>query len=358
LVLPLKSLHGAKPTLIPSNDDRPNSGLREGAVTHAEANASVARAEKTVIFGQQNRLRNGILIGDQKLRRFHAGHELVRFFYQGMNKLPEYFLDALLDTNLSITMITGSSDINTGDEEADRLSRASGGDLIVFKDVRNHQSFHTGYTRRTIYLPEGIVREAIFKGWDSWAIAEAIVREACPLLNYILILEFVRYAQKRLRSSFTVGSQKVVKATFRNLNRHLVESPSEQDTESEFDAFFRHYCKKCFTLDRKILNQDPYDIADSVFDEQQERVWADIKVNQIVTAFDFPDFFDLDRDIVHPAAHRAAYGVGQVAEPQTPDDLIHDIADAARFRVLRQTKTAALLDQVIQRGACHRATHR
>ena len=238
MALPLKSLRDARPTLIPPNDDRPNSGLREGNIVHAEVNASIARAQKTVIFGQQNRLRNGILMGDQKLPRFHAGHELVRFFYQGMNKLPEYFLDALLVCNVSVTLITGASEIDTGDPEADRLSRAAGGDLIVFNDVRNHQSFHTGYTRRTIYLPEGIVREAIYKGWDSWAIAEAIVREACPLLNYMLILDFIRYGQQRLRSKFTIGSQNVIKSTFRRLNRHLIESPNEEVEESEFDAFF------------------------------------------------------------------------------------------------------------------------
>jgi hypothetical protein len=317
VALPLKSLRNAKPTLIPPNNDRPNSGLREGNVSHADVNGSIARAQKTVIFGQQNRLRNGILMGDVKLPRFHAGHELVRFFYQGMNKLPEYFLDALLESNVSVTLITGASDVDTGDEEADRLSRAVGSDLLVLKDVRNHQSFHLGYTRKTVYLPEGIVREAIYKGWDSWSIAEAIVRETCPLLNYMLLLEYIRYAQLRLRSRFTVGSQNVIKSTFRRLNKHLVQSVDENDEESEFDAFFRHYCKKFFKFDREILKTDPYDIADTIFDEPQERVWADIKRNRIATAFDFPHFFDLDRDIVHPAAYRASRGPR--AEDRTTD---------------------------------------
>lgn len=350
MALPLKSLRDAKPTLIPSNDDRPNSGLREGDVTHAEVNAAIARAAKTVIFGQQNRLRNGILMGDEKLPRFHAGHELVRFFYQGMNKLPDYFLDALLDANVSITLITGASKVPSGDEETDRLARAAGGDLLVFKDVRNHQSFHIGYTRRTIYLPEGVVREAIYKGWDSWAVAEGIVREACPLLDYHLILEFIRDAQQRLRTKFTIGSQTVLENTLRHLNRHLVEAENEDDEESEFDAFVRHYCKHLFKLDRKILDEDPYALADDIFDEPQERLWANVKCNRIRTAFDFPDFFDLDRDIVHPAAYRAADVVGQDTDPETPEDFVHDMADAARFRVLRQTKTDALLDRVIAAG--------
>lgn len=350
MAIALNSLKNAKPTLIPPNDDRPNSGLREGNVVHAEVNAAITRAQKTVIFGQQNRLRNGILMGDEKLPRFHAGHELVRFFYQGMNKLPEYFLDALLESNVSVTLVTGASDAESGDPEIDRLARATGGDLLVFKDVRNHQSFHTGYTRKTIYLPEGIIREAIYKGWDSWAIAEAIVREACPLLDYLLILEFIRYAQQRLRSNYTVGSQNVIKTTFKRLNKHLVENIDNDEEESEFDAFFRHYCKKFFKLDRKILKADPYTLADSIFDEPQERIWADVKRNQIATAFDFPDFFDLDRDIVHPAAYRAADVVGQKVAPETPDDFVHDMGDAARFRVLRQTKTDTLLHKVIRKG--------
>ena len=92
---------------MPTNDHRPNSGRREGGITHAEGNKALASYEKTVIFGQQNRLRNGLLMPDEKLTRFHAGHELVRFFYQGMNKLPEYVLDALLSYDVSVTLITG-----------------------------------------------------------------------------------------------------------------------------------------------------------------------------------------------------------------------------------------------------------
>jgi len=72
-----------------------------------------------------------------------------------MNKLPEYFLDALLDYNITVTLVTGK-------------------ELLVFKGVRCHQSFHIGFTRKTIYIPEGVIREAINKGWDSWAISEAV----------------------------------------------------------------------------------------------------------------------------------------------------------------------------------------
>ena len=276
------------PTITPpSNDARPNSGLREGDISHADVNTAIRGAAKTIIFGQQNRLRNGILMADEKLPRFHAGHELVQFFYQGMNKLPEYFLDALLDSEISITLVTGPASAGK-DPQATVKAQAAGGDLLVFDHVRQHQSFHVGYTRRTIYVPEGILREAVYKGWDSWAVAEAVIREACPLLNYLLILNFIRRSQQRLRSHFTIGSQTVVKNTFLRMNKHLVVSENEDDEESEFEAFLRYYGQRFFKFDRKIRDQDPYELADDIFDEPQEREWSGQKVNQITTSLQFP----------------------------------------------------------------------
>jgi hypothetical protein len=69
----------------------------------------------------------------------------------------------------------------------------------------------------------------------------------------------------------------------------------------------------------------------------QERLWADVKANQISTTFDVPDFFDLDRDIVHPAVLRAAHNVGQSSEPQTPDDLVHDTTTTTRSMPSRKS---------------------
>ena len=65
----------------PPNDHRPNSGLREGDITHAEVNEALRIAPKTVIFGQQTRLRLGLLMEDEQLPRLHAGHDMVKFFY-------------------------------------------------------------------------------------------------------------------------------------------------------------------------------------------------------------------------------------------------------------------------------------
>ena len=87
-------------------DDRPNSGLREGDLDHAEVNAVIRRAEKTVTFGQQTRLRAGILMKeDERLSRFHAGHEVVRYFYGAIRLIPDYLLDAFLERGISVTMV-------------------------------------------------------------------------------------------------------------------------------------------------------------------------------------------------------------------------------------------------------------
>ena len=293
--------------------------------------APLSSYEKTVIFGQQNRLRNGLLMPDGKLKRFHAGHELVRFFYQGMNKLPEYVLDALLLYDVSVTLITGK-------------------DLLVFKGVRAHQAFHIGFTRKTIYIPEVVIREAINKGWDSWAISEAIICESWPLMDYLLILEFIRRAQQRLRTHVTLGTETTIKNALRRLNKHLQEAENEMAEDDDFRAFFRHYCHDFYAMDRKILDRDPYQLADKIYDEKQERVWADVKLDAITNAFEFPTFFDLDRDIVHPAAFEAADLRSLAIAPETPADVLHDICDAARFKVLRQTKTNLLLGQLVQFG--------
>jgi hypothetical protein len=107
------------------DDERPNSGLCQGEISHAEVNAALRAHHKTVIFGQQTRLRDGVLLADEKLDRFHAGHDLVKFFYGGIRQLPEYLVDALLVWGISVTLVKSD-------------------DLLVFRHVREHQSFHTG----------------------------------------------------------------------------------------------------------------------------------------------------------------------------------------------------------------------
>lgn len=174
------------PQFYSNSDDRPNTGLREGAIPHLEVNDTIRANPKTVIFGQQTRLRNGQLTPDEKLPRFHAGHDMVKFFYSSIRQLPPYLVDALLDNNVSVTLVQGPS-------------------LLVFHHAREHQSFHVGRTRHTLYIPEMVLREAFEKGYDYWAISEIIIQESWPLLNYLLIYETVRRLQDHLKTHYTIG---------------------------------------------------------------------------------------------------------------------------------------------------------
>lgn len=327
-------------TCFPSNDHRPNSGLREGDITHAEVNEALRLAEKRVIFGQQTRLRLGLRTEDDTLRRYHAGHDLAKFFYGAIRQIPDALLDAILAAGISVTLVTGR-------------------DLLVFRDVRAHQSFHTGRTRRTIYLPEPIVESAFRKGYDYWALSEVLIQEAWPLLDYILILELVRRVQVKLRQVLLPGIS-FIKQTLRCLNRHL-KDPSDRlraegratvdPREDEFMLFYGTYAARFLAWDRRLLERDPYDVVDELFDEGLERQSAAWKVDAITHTCAFPTYFALDRDIVHPAAYGQAERYGQPTAPATVDDFIHDLGDAARFRLGRQVKTEPLLDRLIDLGA-------
>ncbi|MFH1572105.1 MAG: hypothetical protein ABIL09_29205 [Gemmatimonadota bacterium] len=325
---------------LPSQDHRPNSGLREGDISHAEVNQAINYAPKTVIFGQQTRLRLGLVMEDDQLPRFHAGHDLVKFFYGAIRQIPEVILDGILAAGISVTLVRQS-------------------ELLTFRDARAHQSFHTGRTRRTIYMPERVVQEAFRRGYDYWALSEVIVKEAYPLLDYILILELVRRLQVRMRQVLLPGIP-FIKYTLRELNGHL-KDPGERlraegryrldPKEDEFGEFYGHYGGHFKAWNRSILERDPYDVADAVYDEWQERRWAEWKVDHITHTYRYPTYFQLDRDIVHPAAYGQAERQGLPVEPVTVDDLLHDLGDLARFRVGRQVRTEPLLDRLIDCGA-------
>ena len=63
--------------------------MKEGNITHDEVNAAIGKAEKTVVFGRQNRLRDGVLIeGDAQLSRFKVTHDRVTFFYSAVRQMP------------------------------------------------------------------------------------------------------------------------------------------------------------------------------------------------------------------------------------------------------------------------------
>ena len=315
---------------VNSNDLRPNSGLREGDISHAEVNDFLRVLPKTIIFGQQNRLRpDGLLLDDEKLPRFHSGHDLVKFFYSGVRQLPEYIVDALLAGGISITLVKST-------------------DLLVYYHPRKHQSFHTGRTRKTIYIPEMLLLEAYDKGYDYWAISEVIIEESWPLLDYLLILDLVRRSQSHLRVRFTLGRGFVLE-TLRQANKHLMEN--EDNTENEFNLFFGQYQNKFLAMGREILEKEATELVDEIFDEEKERTWASNKLYTVVQSFNYPTFYNIDRDIVHPAAMRIATNRGVPTEPQTVEDYLHDLGDAARFETGVQIKTDAIIDKLIAIGA-------
>ena len=66
--------------------------------------------------------------------------------------------------------------------------------LLCFKDVRNHQSIHSGRTRRTIYVPELVLDVAFRNGYDYRSLAYVLVNEGWKLLDFILLLEMVEEA--------------------------------------------------------------------------------------------------------------------------------------------------------------------
>ena len=363
-------------------DDRPNTGLREGDINHGEVNAVIRRSEKTVIFGQQNRLRAGILMkDDERLPRFHAGHDVVNYFYRAIRLIPDYLLDAIFERGISITMIKGA-------------------DLLVYREPRCHQSFHVGRTRKTIYLPEGVLMNAFERGYHPWAFSEILLLEAWRLLDYYLLVELARRYQAWMHRHFGVPGFYFVKDTLLSINKHRRIAGEHEQTmrrrfrrnskrgqrrqtkqydeydatsvDTEFMKVYRHYFWDFYGWDRPsaenrgaqdipvetqakvadtdILLRDPYHVANDTFDERRESAWAVLKIEAIKEAFDYPDEYQVDRDIVHQIAFDCARSRGQSLEPKSVEDLVHDLRDVARFGVAQESRSAELIDQLVKAG--------
>ena len=363
-------------------DDRPNSGLREGDVSHAQVNTIIRNSEKTVIFGQQTRLRAGILMKeDERLPRFHAGHDVVNYFYRAIRLIPDYLLDAMFARGISVTMVKGR-------------------DLLYFSDSRCHQSFHMGRTRRTIYLPEGVLMAAYEAGYHPWAFSEILLQEAWKLLDYYLVVELARHTQTWMHSHFGIPGYYWMKDTLLSLNKHRrIAGEREQavrkrfrrnskrglrrqtkqydeydatSTDTEFMQFYRHYFWDFYGWDRPgrenrggedspmfdrgqvqtsdILLQDPYHVGNETFDERRESAWGVLKIDAIKDAFDHPDEYLVDRDIVHRIAFDQAKSRGMLLEPETVEDFIHDLRDVSRFGVDRQARSDGLMECMVEAG--------
>ena len=108
--------------------------------------------------------------------------------------------------------------------------------------AREHQAFHTGRTRKTIYVPRLAIEVASQKGYDYWALSEVIIEESWALLDYLLILELVRRCQQHLHERYTLGNA-YVRKTLERLNHHRKQG---EERDNEFQLFFDHYKSEFF----------------------------------------------------------------------------------------------------------------
>lgn len=325
--------------------------MHEGSIDHEEVNAAIAAAEKTIIFGRQTRVKDGLVMDDEKLPRFYIGHDQVKFFYSAIRQLPEYFLDALLARNISVTLLVGRG-------------------LCCFKDVRNHQAIHSGRSRRTIYLPEKILEVAYNNGYDYWSLTRILMAEGWKLLDYILLYDLIRTAKKMMaRQRVQILGYSAVRRIVRHRNKHRssFESPAmlEKKEETglavainELEEFIDEYEEPLLRamrfggdgrlgamLDKSFQDLEPDPIAKALYNSYQQELWAMRKADELAGEQGFPDFFLLDRDVVHPAAREMAAIEGQTVAPQNMDEARHDYNDALRFDQLPEQATEALCRQ-------------
>ena len=88
----------------------------------------------------------------------------------------------------------------------------------------------------------------------------------------------MRRLQDRFRTHLTLGYH-TVKDTLRGLNHHRFDDDERDDDEVR--VFFRYYHDAFFDLQRDIVDEDPFDIADSLFDEGRERFCTSVKLNDM-----------------------------------------------------------------------------
>lgn len=315
-----------------------NLGVFDGQVHHDEVNRALAVADKVVLFGAQTRLPH--FPEDARLLKLHAGDPLVLLFWRVFKKLPEVLREALLSVPFSITLLRGT-------------------ELLFFDTWRRHQAVHIGCRRRTVYLPEVLLRTAEEKGYDYWAIAEGLIFSAWMLLDYLLLAAVVE-----AHCEPGAGPDRLSAARFAQLvrahNRHRRES--DEANRSEVQAFIDGYRARLVGLRAaKARSETPSAVARRLFDAGQEEHWARDKTERIADIFSFPRMFGFDRDIIHEAARVLALGRGQQVEPASFADVLHDYRDALRFephplattlgRTVMPKPRAAFLQGVVSQGA-------
>lgn len=300
--------------------------MKEGSITHEEVNAAIAAAPKTLLFGSQNRRRQGLRVGDHPLRRLHLAHDQVRFFYSALRQLPEFFFDALLESKVTVTVVMDC-------------------DLLCFKDVRNHQAVHIGLARRTIYLPEGILAAVHHNGYDYWSLTQILLVEGWKLLDYALLVALVEAGLRRQHTHLTSMGHSAFRhvAKINNHHRSAYESPLLREKQkrsgmqlpiNELEEFIELYEKPFLKLLRPSLKGTPVsadELAHQLYNEYQEELWASRRAVELAEEFQYPSYFLLDRDVVHPLARQRAENAGQDPAPRDMDQARHDFDDELRF---------------------------
>lgn len=321
--------------------------MKEGQINHEEVNAAIAAAKKTILFGGQHRPRGEDLRStDQRLPRLHVGHDQVRFFYNAVRQLPEFFLDALLARNISVTLVMGPG-------------------LLCFKDQRNHQAVHLGRARRTIYLPEQLLEQTFANGYDYWSITQVLIGEGWKLLDFALLSAMAAAGLRRQRTHHTEMGHTTFRDLLRHENRHrsAYESPALKERcaqwgipapPNELGEFIARYeapfRKRTHPRARTSSPLAADQVAKALYDEYQEELWAVRKVEELADEFNFPSLFLLDRDVVHPLARQLAQAAGQEVAPQNMEEARHDYRDALRFNQGPEMAIERLIGQAMQFG--------
>ncbi len=293
-----------------SGDQDLNLGIFDGQVDHPQINAALETAAKYILLGEQTRL--PYFPEDAKLPRLHAGNPLVLSFWKALKKVPDTLRAALIDGRISFTLIR------------DR-------ELLYFRDCRAHQAIHLGRRRRTVYLPEAILREAEARGYDYWAIAEGVIFAGWILLDYLLLVDLFRSCREMARqwAGFRLGKP-LIHQLIDQHNRHRREHVEKG--RSEVHEFTEAYKGALLRLSgAELAGQEPFALAHRVFDPALEQQWARDKMERVAEIFKFPKLFLFDRDIIHQVARDMARDQGQEPAPQCFADVLHDYRDEWRF---------------------------
>ena len=289
-----------------------NLGIFDGDVPHREINEAISLADKVILFGEQTRLPH--FADDARLPKLHAADDLVLLFWKVLNKIPDNLRTALIYGPVSLTLVRDDA-------------------LLSFRDYRHHQAVHVGRRRRTIYMPEVLLKQAEELGYDYWAIAEGLIYAGWMLLDYLLLVDvLIAYAEdvKGRGGGRARLSEPYFRAYAREHNHHRRSHPEQGQCEvEEFIAGYRSDLIRVGRLNA--YSAEPLEIARDLFDAELEHRWSKGKMERIADIFEYPRMFLFDRDIIHGAARQIALARGDDIAPACFAHVLHDYRDALRF---------------------------